>query len=177
METVCAPPGMASKKKGKAAPRKAVKKTAKKAAKKPVAKTVKKQTATAKESSSKNPSSALNWFEIPVADFERAHAFYEAVLAAPISQMNMDPLRMGMLPADRGGIGGAIVAGPGYVPGSSGALVYLNGGDDLSIPMRRVEPAGGKVILSKTRIGDGEWGYMALIQDTEGNRVGLHSMH
>lgn len=163
---------MASSKKGKAAPRKAVKKSKKPATKK-VAKSSGK-TATAKQL--KRPESALNWFEIPVADFDRAKAFYEAMLATSLQEMSMGPQRMGMLPATQGGIGGAIVAGPGYNPSSSGSLVYLNAGEDLSIPMRRVEPAGGKVILSKTRIGDGEWGYMAILQDTEGNRIGLHSM-
>ena len=168
---------MASRKKGKAAPRKAVKKAApKKTIKKPVTKTVKKQSATAKQSSPKFPTSALNWFEIPVADFERARAFYEAMLATPLSEVMVDTFRMGMLPAEEGGIGGAIVAGPGCVPASSGSLVYLNAGEDLSIAMRRVEPAGGKVIVSKTRIGDGQWGYFALLQDTEGNRIALHSM-
>lgn len=167
---------MASRKKGKAAPRKAVKKAVKKTVKKPATKTVKKQTAAAKQSSPKFPASSLNWFEIPVADFERARAFYEAMLAAPLSEVMVDTFRMGMLPAEQGGIGGAIVAGPGCVPAASGTLVYLNAGEDLSIAMRRVEPAGGKVIVSKTRIGDGQWGYFALLQDTEGNRIALHSM-
>jgi hypothetical protein len=57
----------------------------------------------------------------------------------------------------------------------TGTTVYLDGGNDLSVPFSRVENAGGKVILPKTAIGENR-GFIALFIDTEGNKVGLHSI-
>jgi hypothetical protein len=71
-------------------------------------------------------------------------------------------------------IGGGIVKGDGYEPSANGSIIYLNGGKDLSIPLSKVETAGGKVLLPKTSLG--EMGFMALFIDTEGNKVGFHSM-
>lgn len=118
---------------------------------------------------------AISWFEIPVNDFERARAFYEAVLGRPVQTMTMGPSTMGFLSSDPDTVGGAIVHGDGTAPSQSGTLVYLNGGDDLSGVLARVEPAGGQVAVPKTEIGNG-FGFFAHFIDTEGNRVGLHSM-
>ena len=119
---------------------------------------------------------AINWFEIPVTDFARAKKFYELILAVQIMEMPHPDLKYGMIPADmqNGGIGGAIVQGDGFIPSATGSLVYLNGGEDLGIPLSKVEVAGGKITLPKTPIGPN--GFMAYFQDTEGNKVGLHSM-
>ena len=119
---------------------------------------------------------AINWFEIPVKDFDRAKAFYETILGATITEMPSDKYRYGMLPADmqNGGVGGGIVYGEGFEPSMSGSLVYLNGGDDLDIPLSKVESAGGKILLAKTSIGEN--GFMAYFADTEGNKVAFHSM-
>lgn len=116
----------------------------------------------------------INWFEIPVADFDRASRFYGAVLDASLEAMDMDGTRMGMFPSDGRNVSGAIVHGEDYVPGTQGTLVYLAGGDDLSPMLARVAAAGGEVIVPKTRISP-EFGWFALFIDTEGNRVGLHS--
>ncbi|WP_202840908.1 DUF6265 family protein [Luteimonas saliphila] len=116
----------------------------------------------------------INWFEIPVADFDRALRFYGAVLDAPLEAMDMDGVRMGMFPSDGRNVSGAIVHGEDYVPGTTGALVYLSGGGDLAPALARVAAAGGKVIVPKTQISP-EFGYFALFLDSEGNRVGLHS--
>lgn len=80
------------------------------------------------------------------------------------------------LPSDseNGGYGGAIGYGENFVPATTGIIIYLDGGNDLSIPLGRVESAGGKVILPKTNIGNN--GFIALFIDTEGNKVGFHSM-
>lgn len=118
---------------------------------------------------------AINWFEIPVTDFARARAFYEGVLGRPIETMNMGPSTMGFLSTSHEGVGGAIVQGDGTAPSRSGTLVYLNGGDDLAPMLARVEGAGGSVAVPKTDIGSG-FGFFAHFVDTEGNRVGLHSM-
>jgi predicted enzyme related to lactoylglutathione lyase len=120
---------------------------------------------------------AVSWFEIPVTDFPRAKAFYEAVLGRSIATMEMGPLTMGMLSADPDPtvIGGAIVFAEGLVPSAQGTAVYLNGGEDLAAMLARVEPAGGSIAVPKTDIGSG-FGYFAHFVDTEGNKVGLHSM-
>ena len=118
----------------------------------------------------------LNWFEIPATDFERAKTFYAKVLEA---QIYVDPnpnMQYAYLPSDpkKGGFGGAIACGENFVPAMTGTTVYLDGGNDLSVPLGRVESAGGKVTLPKTSIGNN--GFIALFIDTEGNKVGFHSM-
>lgn len=118
---------------------------------------------------------ALNWFEIPVTDYARAKAFYEAVLGLPIQTMEMGGTTMGMLSTDPEAVGGALVQGEGAVPSTQGTLVYLNGGDDLAAMLGRVEAAGGQVAVPKTEIGAG-FGFFAHFIDTEGNKLGLHSM-
>jgi hypothetical protein len=118
---------------------------------------------------------AINWFEIPATDFARAKAFYETVLGRSIETMTMGPSIMGFLSSSPDSVGGAIVQGDGAAPSRTGTLVYLNGGEDLA-PMRaRVEGAGGSVVVPKTDIGSG-CGCFAHFIDTEGNKVGLHSM-
>jgi predicted enzyme related to lactoylglutathione lyase len=117
---------------------------------------------------------ALNWFEIPVSDFERALEFYNAIFETELASMVMsDGFPMGMFPAEDG-VGGAIIAGEGYVPSTKGSVVYLNGGEDLNDVLNRVETAGGQVVTAKMSIGEN--GFVAFFMDSEGNKVGLHSM-
>jgi len=115
---------------------------------------------------------ALNWFEIPVSDINRAARFYSTILAADMAVEEVMGKRRAFLPF-KDGVGGSLTQGEGYVPSRDGALLYLNGGDDLDVVLRRVETAGGRVIKQKIAIG--EYGFVALFCDTEGNRVGLHS--
>jgi len=119
---------------------------------------------------------AVNWFEIPAADFGRARTFYSAIFDFDMPEMTMGDSLMGFFLMDQegGGIGGAIVKGPWHKPSADGSLVYLNGGEDLSVVLGRVEKAGGKVVVPKTAITP-ELGYFAMFIDTEGNRVALHS--
>jgi predicted enzyme related to lactoylglutathione lyase len=117
---------------------------------------------------------ALNWFEIPASDFGRAEKFYSTILATELIPMqDMEGYQMSMFPAE-GGVGGGVIQGEGYVPSAEGTVVYLNAGDDLNIVLNRVEAAGGKVLMPKTSIGEN--GFMAYFLDSEGNKVGLHSM-
>jgi uncharacterized protein len=120
---------------------------------------------------------AINWFEIPVKNFDKAKKFYETIFDFEMPEMPMGPNRMGILLHDRagGGVGGAIVSGEFYEPNASGSIVYLNGGADLSAVLNRVPAVGGAVIVPKTLIAP-EHGYFAIFQDCEGNRVGLHSL-
>ena len=124
----------------------------------------------------KNQTHSINWFEIPVLDFNRAKTFYSTLYAYEIEVMEMGSEKMGILPSDpeQGGISGAIVLGKDYRPNADGIRVYLNGDPDLNNILNRVEAAGGKVLLEKTQITP-EIGYMAAFQDTEGNTINLHS--
>ncbi len=118
----------------------------------------------------------INWFEIPAIDFDRAVKFYAAILGAEFRKETILNYDMGFFPGERGFVSGAVVHGEGYIPSDKGTLVYLNGGDDLSGVLAKVEKAGGKVVVPKTKITD-EYGFFALFLDTEGNKVALHSMH
>lgn len=118
---------------------------------------------------------AINWFEIPVTNFERAKKFYETILGASMEKMDSPGYLMAFFPAQEQGVSGAIIQGEGYIPSDKGTLVYLNGGEDLNSVLSRVEKAGGKVILPKKLINE-QYGYFAIFHDTEGNKIALHSM-
>lgn len=119
---------------------------------------------------------AVSWFEIPVLDFEQAKAFYSRIFDYEMPDFMMGSNRMGILLHDReSGVGGAIIQGEGYVPSREGTLIYLNGGANLNTVLERVEGAGGQVLLPKTDIGS-DMGFFAIFLDSEGNRLGLHSM-
>jgi uncharacterized protein len=119
---------------------------------------------------------AINWFEIPVTDFARAKIFYETILNTEMHLMEAMGMQSAFFPADlmNGGIGGCIIRGDGYEPSMKGSVIYLNGGQDLNIPLSKVVEAGGKILLSKTAIGPN--GFMAHFADTEGNKLAFHSM-
>ncbi|MCX6154948.1 MAG: VOC family protein [Candidatus Kapabacteria bacterium] len=118
---------------------------------------------------------AINWFEIPVKNFNNAKLFYETILGTEMQVMEAMGMISAFFPAEMetGGIGGCIIAGQGYEPSANGTIIYLNGGDDLNIPLSKVEQAGGKVLLPKTAIGHN--GFLAFFSDTEGNKIGFHS--
>lgn len=120
-------------------------------------------------------SNAINWFDIPAADFKRAVKFYSTVLNVELQEMEMGENTIAFFPTTDKGIGGCIAAGKEYKPSADGSMVYLNGGEDLNLPLDRVEAAGGKVLSPKTSIG--EFGYIATFSDTEGNKVAFHSMN
>lgn len=116
---------------------------------------------------------AVNWFDIPVSDMARAKAFYSKVLDGELqAEFMMADGLMSILP-HQDGVGGALVQSESMIPSQTGSLIYLNGGDDLSIPLNRVESAGGQVLMDKMSIGEN--GFIAFFLDTEGNKVGLHS--
>ena len=120
----------------------------------------------------------VGWFEIPVTNMERAMAFYEKVFDFNMDRNTMGPLDMAWFPwvTDGLGSGGSLVHYPAsYKPTSDGTLVYFTAhSGDLANELSRVEAAGGKVLQGKKQISP-EYGYMALVLDTEGNRIALHS--
>lgn len=121
--------------------------------------------------------SAAVWFEVPVSKLQRAKKFYESLFNVEMIDIEMgDGLKMSMFPVDEGGVGGALCEHPEfYHPSHKGSMIYFNGGPDLQEVLSRVEPGGGKILQPKKKIND-EYGYMAIFEDTEGNRLALHSM-
>lgn len=115
------------------------------------------------------------WFEIYVNDMARARAFYEAVLKVELIPMNTLGFDMLGFPANETsyGAGGALVHHPDFPGGGGGTIVYF-GCEDCAVEAGRAEAAGGKVVQPKFSIG--EHGNVALVQDSEGNMIGLHSM-
>jgi len=118
---------------------------------------------------------ALHWFEIPVLDLNRAQGFYEAVLGMPLRREGEGLHSMAIFPSEGDGVGGCLsVSCGGLTPAPTGTVVYLptSSIDDV---LSRVPAAGGRVAAPKTALPE-NWGYCAHITDTEGNRVGLHSL-
>jgi predicted enzyme related to lactoylglutathione lyase len=122
---------------------------------------------------------AISWFEIPATDLERAQKFYESIFGFSMIPMDLPNLKMRMFPLDvpMAGIGGALVDSGGFHKPSAtdGPLIYLNGNPDVQLILDKVTQAGGTITVPKTEISP-EYGYMAVILDTEGNRIGLHSI-
>jgi predicted enzyme related to lactoylglutathione lyase len=112
----------------------------------------------------------LNWLEIPASDFDRAVRFYGAVLGRPVPVGEFMGVPHGFLQDAHGESGGAVIPGE---PANGGPLIYLNAAPDLDAAVSRVESAGGRVVQPATSIG--QQGAIAIIVDTEGNRVGLHA--
>lgn len=119
---------------------------------------------------------AINWFELSVNDIARAKKFYETAFNMTMQEMEMMGMKMAMFPIDNmiGKVGGALVQSAGHKPSMDGAKVYINANPDLADALGRVEAAGGKVMMPKTKINE-ESGYMAFFTDSEGNMVGMHS--
>ena len=118
---------------------------------------------------------SLNWYEIPAKDADRARKFYETVLDTNMQKMDgMPGYKMYAFSWTETELGGGVIEGEGYVPSTEGVVIYLNAGNSLSACVNRVAGAGGKVLQEKIPIGEN--GFMAYIIDTEGNKVGLHSM-
>lgn len=124
------------------------------------------------------PRNAIDWFEIPVRNMDRAAAFYEALLGTTIRRETIAPNALGLFTYDgeNGGAGGCLLAGDNVpAPSLDGSLVYLNAGPSLDAVVARVEAAGGRVLVPKVTL-PGDMGCFVHIADTEGNRVGLHAL-
>lgn len=119
-------------------------------------------------------SNPVNWFEIPVADMDRAKAFYEAVLDTQLTLNTGFPgITMAWFPMGEGlpGATGTLVLGEGRTPSEAGVEIYFSV-DDIEAALERVVQNGGEVLASKTPIGP--YGFFATLKDTEGNKVSLH---
>ncbi|KXF81767.1 VOC family protein [Enterovibrio coralii] len=115
----------------------------------------------------------VGWFEIAVADMERAIAFYEKTFNFTLQRHDMQGTDMAWFPVEKDvayGATGTLIAGEGYVPGASSIMIYI-GVESIDDVLARV-PAEA-IIEPKTDIG--EFGIYAHILDSEGNKIGIHS--
>ena len=116
------------------------------------------------------------WVEIPVKDLGRALAFYGAVFGLQPTDVADDGARRTttlVSTSDDGAAGISLNQTAGFEPSDRGVLVYFDAGEDLTEHLRRVEPAGGKIVEGKTSMGDA--GNYATFRDTEGNLLALYS--
>ena len=116
----------------------------------------------------------VGWFEIYVQDMNRAKRFYSSVFGAKLEKLDSADLEMWAFPMSEEGYGasGALVKMQGVPSGGNSTIVYFTC-EDCAIEVKRVLAAGGKVMKDKFSIG--QYGFIALVFDTEGNLFGLHS--
>ena len=126
----------------------------------------------------------VNWFDLPTKDFDRAVTFYSVILGTPIEVSDHMGKKLGFfpmpldqkgpgLPAQAGAGGDIVPPGAGHEPSADGVRIFLNCEGKLDAVLGRVEKAGGQIMAPKFSIGTP--GFIALIKDTEGNVIGLHS--
>lgn len=114
---------------------------------------------------------AITWFELPTTNLDRAVAFYSAVLDVEVAKRDFGGEMQGFFPY-QDGVGGALIQRADTKPSADGPILYLNAAPDIEGAVGRVTEAGGQVLMPVTPIGDP--GVIAIILDSEGNRVGLH---
>ena len=122
----------------------------------------------------KNMNSYISMFEIPATDISRAVNFYQIILDIKIEKMDVEGMKMGILPYENQTVTGVIIQADGYKPSADGVTIYLNGGDNLQVILDKVEKNGGKIIAPKTAHADGS-GIFAIFIDSEGNKMALNS--
>lgn len=119
----------------------------------------------------------ITWVEIPVEDIERAKTFYEDLLDTDLEIMR-DTLQNNEMvflpPFGEGIITGSLIRSEDFIPSREGVLIFFNCNPDLSSYLKRAQNAGSKIIQPKVMINE-EIGYMAIITDSEGNKIALHS--
>jgi predicted enzyme related to lactoylglutathione lyase len=120
---------------------------------------------------------AINWFEIPVADMDRAQRFYETLLARSLRREQAGPQALAIFPYEVGaGVGGMLkLEDTVAAPAAGATLVYLDAGPSLDAVLSRAGELGARIVQPRTELPNGN-GFTAHLLDTEGNRIGLHSM-
>ena len=118
----------------------------------------------------------ITWFEIPVADLDRAQAFYETVLARKLRRENLGGDALAVFPYDRPATGGALQAGASAAARTGSSIrIYLDCMPSIDATLARIEAAGGQIVAPKSALPPG-MGFIAHMRDTEGNEVGLHAL-
>lgn len=119
----------------------------------------------------------ITWVSIPTKDFDRAVNFYSTLTGETFKVQGEGDNKMATSVPDeeweKGVVGFGVSADSTITPGQSGVRIYL-AAPDMDGFLGRVEGAGGKILTSKTAMGS--LGFWALIEDTEGNHIGFHSM-
>ena len=117
----------------------------------------------------------VGWFEIYVQDMNRAKAFYESVFSTHLERLEGPDIEMWAFPSEpeQPGAAGALVKMEGFPSGGNSTLVYFTC-TDCANEARRANESGGKIFKEKFSIG--QYGFIALVTDTEGNMIGLHSL-
>ena len=115
------------------------------------------------------------WVDIPVTDLDRAIRFYSAVVGRAVGKVGGPGLNFGLFEHQGGEVGGCLVASAeGGAPSRTGPLVYIDASDRLDAAIAAARAHGGQVLQDKHSIAPN--GFRAVILDSEGNRVALHSM-
>ena len=112
------------------------------------------------------------WCDIPVKDLDRAIEFYSAVLGKAVSKETVGEITFGLLPDAHSGVSGCLVTDDSQ-PSANGPMIYMNCESRLDAAIDVVEKSRGKVLKPKHQIGP--HGYRAVVLDSEGNRIALHS--
>jgi predicted enzyme related to lactoylglutathione lyase len=113
------------------------------------------------------------WCDIPVKELDRAIRFYSAVLGKPVKKETFGAMSLGLLPFEGGEVGACLSLADENKPSPSGPRIYLNVQGRLDAAIAAVAPNGGKVVQPKESIAP--HGFRAIIDDSEGNRIALHS--
>ncbi len=113
------------------------------------------------------------WCDIPVLDLDRAVKFYSMVLGAEVKKQEFPGMTISILPHNDGEVGGCLFVSENEKPSDKGMMIYLNANGRLDEAIAAVVPNGGKVVQPKHPIGP--FGFRAIILDSEGNRLALHS--
>ena len=127
------------------------------------------------QNTSSAPKSIVNWFEIPVSNMQNATALYEAMLDRTLALSDFGGIPHAVMAnSDASCTSGALVQDPARPPkrGGSGTVIYLNATDGVARCLSRAVEAGAKVVQPRTEIGP--HGAIALIEDFDGNVIGLH---
>jgi predicted enzyme related to lactoylglutathione lyase len=119
---------------------------------------------------------AINWFEIPVTDMDRAQRFYETLLARSLRREQAGPQTLAIFPYEVGtGVGGMLkLDAAAAAPATGATLVYLDASPSLDAVLSRAGELGARIVQPRTELPNGN-GFTAHLLDTEGNRIGLHS--
>lgn len=123
-----------------------------------------------------NMKSYISIFEIPATDIPRAVNFYKSILSIEIQELEFPGMHMGLFPIEDQLTVGVLVKGEEQVPSANGITIYLNAGNDLQVILDKIVANGGEIKVPKTAHAD-ESGFFAIFIDSEGNRLGLHSIN
>lgn len=126
-------------------------------------------------------SNIITWFEIPIVDTARAKKFYESILAIEMStrsfpetkeKLTFFPYDPKVIQATSGRVTGVLKESPTAKPSKDGTVVYINASPEIQFVLDKVKASGGEIIVPKTEMNAG---FIAIIMDSEGNKIGLHA--